>query len=115
MAPLRASLALFDEAGMPALRAKSKRLTAYLEAWIDEVGDSRLRVLTPRDPDARGCQLSLQIHDGAREMFRVLVDHGVIGDYREPDTVRVAPVPLYNSFHDVWRFGRALRRWSSGD
>ena len=115
LAPLQASLALFDEAGAPALRAKSQRLTAYLEAWIDEVDDARVRVLTPRDPDARGCQLSLQLRDGAPEMFRVLVDHGVIGDYREPDTVRVAPVPLYNTFHDVWRFGQGLRRWSSGD
>ncbi len=114
MAPLRSSLALFDEAGISALRRKSLRLTAYLEAWIDEVGDDRVRVLTPRDPRARGCQLSLQVGPGGLELFRALHGAGVIGDYREPDTIRLAPVPLYNRFHDVWRLGCALQSWSNG-
>lgn len=112
LAPLSASLALFDEAGMPALLAKSLRLTAYLEAFIDHVGDPRIEVLTPRAPAARGCQLSLAVRDGGRRLFERLRSAGVVVDYREPDVVRAAPVPLYNSFQDVWRFGRALADWA---
>lgn len=112
MAPLRVALADFDEAGMPALRAKSKLLSEYLLYWIDRAGDRRIRVLTPRDPDGRGCQLSLHVREDARELFGALQAAGVIGDYREPDVIRVAPVPLYNTFHEVWRLGQALADWS---
>lgn len=112
LAPARAALADFDEAGLPALRAKSKLLTHYLLYWIDRVGDRRVRVLTPRDAEARGCQLSLHVDDGAGQLFEALQAAGVIGDYREPDVIRVAPVPLYNTFHEVWRTGQALAEWS---
>ena len=115
LAPLRASLGIFDEAGMQALRQKSLGLTGYLESWIDAVGDERVSVLTPRDPGSRGCQISLQIREGSREFFASLQQQGIVGDYREPDAIRVAPVPLYNTFQDVWRFGDALRRWSVGE
>jgi kynureninase len=108
LAPLRASLDLFDEAGTAALRAKSIELTGYLERWIDHAAGGRIEILTPRDPQARGCQLSLRAHERPREVFAALRERGVVADFREPDVVRVAPVPLYNSFHDVWRFGRAL-------
>jgi kynureninase len=111
MAPLRVSLGIFEEAGLPALREKSRRLTAYLEAWVDRAAAGRIEVLTPRDPAARGCQLSLRALDRPRELFRTLQDEGVVADYREPDVVRVAPVPLYNSFADVWSFGQLLQRW----
>jgi kynureninase len=113
LAPLRVSLALFDEAGMEALRAKSRRLTGYLQHWIDRVAAGRIEVLTPTEPQSRGCQLSLRVSERPRALFDALRDRGVVGDYREPDVVRVAPVPLYNSFHDVWRFGQALEHWDA--
>ena len=108
LTPLKASLALFDRATMPALRAKSLKLTGYMEsllaAWCPEVS-----VLTPRDPAQRGCQLSLLLPGDARAGYRRLQQAGVVCDFREPNVVRAAPVPLYNSFHDVWRFVRCLR------
>ena len=112
MAPLRTSLELFDEAGMPALREKSLKLTGYLEEWIDRTAGERIEVLTPRDPASRGCQLSLRIRERPSELFRALREGGVVGNYREPDVVRLAPVPLYNRFHDVWRVGQVLKRWA---
>jgi kynureninase len=115
MAPLEASLDLFDEAGMERLRAKSVRLTGYLQSWVDHVGNERLSQPTPRDPAARGCQISLRAVERPRALFESLRSAGVVGDFRQPDVVRVAPVPLYNSFHDVWRFGQALSRWAAGD
>jgi kynureninase len=112
MAPLRASLAIFDEAGMDALRAKSLRLTGYLLDWIDRAAGERVEVLTPRGAAERGCQVSLRARTRPRRLFDALRGAGVVADFREPDVVRLAPVPLYNSFHDVWRFGRALSAWA---
>ena len=106
LAPVHASLAIFDEVGMPALRAKSLKLTAYLAAIVDSIGGAE--IVTPRDPAARGCQLSLRFPDAAARLAR-LEAAGVVADFREPDIIRVAPVPMYNSFHDVWRFGQALK------
>lgn len=111
LAPMRASLALFDRAGIEALRAKSLRLTAYLEAWVDHAGHG-IELLTPRDPVSRGAQLSLSVHEDSEKVFRRFKRGGVAADYRRPDVIRLAPVPLYNSFHDVWRFGQVLERLS---
>ena len=108
MAPLRASLELFDEAGMGALRSKSLRLTAFFEALLDAVPGSPFEILTPRDPESRGCQLSLRVKDRPRERFAALEAAGVVADFRPPEVVRLAPVPLYNSFHDVWRAAKAI-------
>lgn len=108
MAPLLASLEIFDEAGMPELRRKSVRLTAYLEYLLEQLNSDRFQLITPRDPVSRGCQLSLRIAGGVGEVRERLRGGGVICDYRPPDTIRAAPVPLYNSFHDVWRFSRLL-------
>ncbi|MDH6135642.1 kynureninase [Kitasatospora sp. MAA4] len=115
MGPVRTSLELFDKVGMSALRARSERLTGYLEALLDEITPSRpIGVVTPRDPGRRGCQLSLRIGSGsgsgsAAELARQLRrTHGVIADAREPDIVRLAPVPLYSTFHDCWRAADAL-------
>ncbi len=106
MAPLRASLALFDEVGMNAVRAKSVRLTGYLEALLEAlVPDAE--VLTPRDPSIRGAQLSLRVADAPRRLA-ALEAAGVVADFREPDIIRVAPVPLYNTFHDAWSAARVL-------
>jgi kynureninase len=108
MAPLRASLALFDEVGMPALRAKSERLTGYLEFLLDQIPGNGFEIITPREPARRGCQLSILVRDQPKRLLRALEDEGVVCDFREPDVIRVAPVPLYNSFHEVWTFARLL-------
>lgn len=115
MAPLLASLALFDEAGLPALRAKSERLTGYLHYLLERMPDGFFEILTPSDPARRGCQLSLRLHERARELLAALQAEGVICDFREPDVLRIAPVPLYNTFHEVWGFARILERFTNRD
>ena len=109
MAALRASLEIFDEAGMPALAEKSRGLTGYLESLINEIADDRISIITPRDPGQRGCQLSIRVHGSDKSLHQRLVDRGVFADWREPDVIRVAPVPLYNSFEDVFRFAQVLK------
>jgi len=108
MAALRASLDIFDEVGMHSLREKSVRLTSYLESMIDGINDERIEMITPRDPEQRGCQLSIRVRDADKRLFEEITAHGVIADWREPDVIRVAPVPLYNSFKDVYRFAELL-------
>ena len=107
MAALRASLEIFEEAGMSALTEKSRKLTGYLETLIDHIADERVSIVTPRDPVERGCQLSIRIGD--RGLHERIIAQGVFADWREPDVIRVAPVPLYNSFADVFRFAEILR------
>jgi len=108
-APLRASLEQFDRVGLDALRARSVRLTGFLEELLDEVAAVRpIKVITPRDPGARGCQLSVSC-DGARALAgRLRAEHGVVCDFREPDVLRFAPTPLYNSYEDCSRVAAAL-------
>jgi kynureninase len=109
MAPLRASIAIFDEAGgIEPLRAKSVRLTGYLEFLLAEIGSKKFTVITPRNPGARGCQLSILAHEHPKELLKELEACGVKCDFREPNVIRVAPTPLYNTFHEVWRFARIL-------
>jgi len=109
MAPLRASLAIFEEAGMDALRQKSIKLTNYLQFLLEDGGASKLfNVITPREADERGCQLSIQVQKRPKELFGKLEAAGVKCDFREPNVIRAAPTPLYNTFHDVWRFARIL-------
>ena len=109
MAPLRASLAIFDDAGgMEALRTKSVRLTGYLEFLLAENGSKKFTVITPREPHARGCQLSILAHEHPKELLKELETAGVKCDFREPNVIRVAPTSLYNTFHEVWRFARIL-------
>ena len=109
LAPLQASLEPFDRVGLGALRARSLRLTAYLEEVLDETaGSRRMAVITPRDPAERGCQLSVSC-DGARTLARRLrAEHGVVCDFRESDVVRFAPAPLYNTYEDCRRVAAAL-------
>ena len=113
MAPVLASLQMFDAVGMDALRAKSIRLTGYLESLLDTIADGRaLEVITPRDPQRRGAQLSLRIHglDAGAVTARLRHEHGVIADARQPDVVRLAPAPMYCTFHDCWRAATALAK-----
>src|SRR5690606_40600694 len=109
LAALRASLEIFDEATMPALREKSVKLTAYLEKLLAEINDDRIEIITPRDPAQRGCQLSIRVRDADKSLFDAITTRGVIADWREPDVIRVAPVPLYNSFEDVHKFAEILK------
>src|SRR5438067_4778924 len=110
MAPLRASLAVFDEAGgMEALRAKSIKLTGYLQFLLESNhGNKRFTIITPGEMDARGCQLSILVHEHPKELPRKLQAAGVKCDFREPNVVRVAPTPLYNTFREVWRFAKIV-------
>jgi kynureninase len=106
-APLAASLTLFAEAGFTRLRTKSIALTGALQAGIDALPRGAVTLVSPRDPSARGCQLSLRIAGGAdrgRRVFAALEAGGAIGDWREPDIIRVAPVPFYNTFAEVEAF-----------
>jgi kynureninase len=110
LAPLLASLELFDAAGMRRLIDKSRALTGFLQASIERLGDA-VDIITPSNPAARGCQLSLRIRrpaDQARRCHEALLAAGVVGDWREPDVLRLAPVPLYNSFADVAAAAAAL-------
>ncbi|MFO0390121.1 MAG: kynureninase [Alphaproteobacteria bacterium] len=108
LAAVRASLEIFDEVGMEALRAKSLKLTGYLQFLLDSMKTDAFTVMTPRDEKERGCQLSILMHKNGRTVFDKLTEAGVICDWREPDCIRVAPVPLYNSFGDVYGFVKLL-------
>jgi len=109
LAALRASLEIFDDATIPALREKSEQLTGFLEKLLIDIGDERISVITPRDPQQRGCQLSIRVKNADRSLHEKIVARGVYADWREPDVIRVAPAPLYNSFEDVYRFTDILR------
>ena len=114
LAPLRVSLEIFQRAGMAALREKSIRLTGYLESLIRQRLADVLEIVTPRDPARRGCQLSLRVIGGrerGRELFEHLSAAGIVGDWREPDVIRISPAPLYNRHTDVLRFVRAVEAW----
>jgi kynureninase len=117
LAPLRAALDQFDRATMPALRAKSEALTGYLEALIRAELADALQIVTPGEPARRGCQLSLRVVGGrerGRALFECLAAHGVLGDWREPDVIRISPAPLYNTHADVLRFARTVLEWRNG-
>ncbi|MCU1682583.1 MAG: kynureninase [Amycolatopsis sp.] len=110
-APVLASLRIFDDIGMEALRGRSVRLTNYLEALLDELcRDPRLTIITPREPAQRGAQISVRIKGLEAEKVRdaLRYEHGVYTDDRKPDVIRFAPVPLYNTFHDCWRAAAGL-------
>ena len=105
------SLEMFDETGMPALRERSARLTGYLERLLDEVLAGRgAAIITPRDPAQRGAQLSVQVagRDVGPLTEALRIQHGVYADARRPDVIRLAPAPLYNTYHDCWRAAGAL-------
>ena len=97
---------IFQSAGMEALREKSTSLTAYLSFLLSELP---LEIITPLSNQERGCQLSLRMKKDGKSVFRKLTESGFIVDWREPDVIRVAPVPLYNSYHEVWEFAEKLK------
>lgn len=117
LAPLKASLEVFHRAGLHRLRAKSLRLTAYLEHLVQQQLGEHIEIVTPADPEQRGCQLSLRVkmgRDTGRALFEFLGAQGVVGDWREPDVIRMSPTPLYNRFSDCWRFAETARQFFAG-
>ena len=114
MSAAKASLDIFAEVGMAALRRKSEVLTGYLEYTVDRLADefpqAGVSIITPRDPRQRGSQISINVAGRERQLFDDLVAEGVIADFREPCIIRIAPVPLYNSFEDVYTFGKVMRK-----
>ncbi len=109
MAAIMASLDIFDEAGMDRLVEKSRNLTAYTEYLIKAIDSDAIELITPTEPGQRGCQLSIRVKGADKTLFGKISEAGVIADWREPDVVRIAPVPLYNSYLDVFRFAQILR------
>ena len=114
MAALKASLDIFDEAGLGHLTKKSERLTGYAERLINDVVQhhpaSAMKIITPSNPKQRGAQLSIAIESHGKDLHRILTSAGVISDWREPNIIRIAPVPLYNSYYDVFMFAQILRQ-----
>lgn len=112
MSAMKASIDIFEEVGMQALREKSEKLTGYLEYTTDGLAekfpDAGIGVITPRDPQWRGSQISINIAGRERNLIDDMVREGVFADFREPCTIRMAPVPLYNSFEDVFTFGKVM-------
>ena len=106
LAAIRASLSIFDEVGMDKLVIKSKKLTDYLLYLLNTIDTDRINVITPNE---RGCQLSIRVKNGDKNLFDKITKRGVIADWREPDVIRVAPVPLYNSYTDVYEFYSILK------
>jgi kynureninase len=116
LTPLRVSLEIFRRAGMQRLREKSLRLTGYLEWLVHSQLHHVLKVVTPSDPAQRGSQLSIRVLGGrerGRSLFEYLMEQGIIGDWREPDVIRISPTPLYNRFTDCLAFVEATRRWAA--
>ena len=109
MAAIKASLDLFNEVGMTALRQKSLKLTAYLEFLINELNNPHINIITPTNPNERGCQLSIQVKNADKTLHKQLIENHVITDWREPDVIRCAPVPFYNSFEDVYHMVEILK------
>ena len=107
LAAIRASLSIFDEVGMDKLVAKSKELTNFLLFLLDSIETDRIEIITPEE---RGCQLSIRVKNGNKILFDSITEKGVVADWREPDVIRVAPIPLYNSFQDVFNFYNILKK-----
>ncbi len=117
MVPLKSSLELFAAAGFPALCARSRELTGWLERLLDERLGERIEILTPRDRKSRGAQLSIRLRDtrgNGRALFDSMLARGLICDWREPDVIRLAPAPLYNSYEDCWRAVELISELVSG-
>ncbi|MGF1557030.1 kynureninase [Paucihalobacter sp.] len=114
MAAIRASLDVFKDAGFDKLCKKSQQLTGYLEFLITELKNPNIKIITPKNPDERGCQLSIQVKNADRSLQIKLLQAGVITDWREPDVIRCAPTPLYNSFEDVYRMVEILKNLLNG-
>ena len=110
MAAIKASLDMFDEVGMEVLREKSIKLTGYFEFLINQLKNDKIKIITPSNPEERGCQLSIQVKDADKSLHQKLMDAHIITDWREPSVIRCAPTPFYNSFEDVFRMVEKLKK-----
>ena len=110
MAPLLASLELFHEAGIENLRKKSEKLTSYLEDLLENELEDEIEIITPKSIEDRGCQLSLRLKTVIPNIMDELHRQGILADWREPDVVRIAPVPLYNNFEDCYQFVQRMKK-----
>ena len=102
MAAIKASLDIFEKVGMDALVKKSKKLTGFFEYLVNEIASDTIKIITPTNPNERGCQLSLQVKNADKNLHKKLTENNIITDWREPDVIRCAPVPMYTSFEDVY-------------
>ncbi|MCL4127366.1 UNVERIFIED_CONTAM: hypothetical protein GTU68_018252 [Idotea baltica] len=109
MAAIKASLDLIDTVGFKNLVEKSKKLTSYFEFLLNQLGEDVIKIITPSNPDERGCQLSIQVKNADKALHNKLTKAGVISDWREPDVIRCAPVPLYNSYLDIFNLVEKLK------
>ena len=109
MAAIKASLDIFNQVGIKKLTEKSKKLTGYFEFLLKQLGENKIRIITPINPSERGCQLSIRVINADKSLHHKLTEAGVISDWREPDVIRCAPVPLYNSFQDVYQSVEKLK------
>ena len=110
LAALNASLDIFEEVGMEKLNIKTKKLTGYLEQLVNSLGKDTIEIITPSDVTQRGCQLSIRVKNADKSLFEELTKQNIISDWREPDVIRVAPVPLYNSYEDCYKFSDILKK-----
>jgi len=109
MAAIKASLDLFDEIGMDVLREKSEKMTGYFEFLINQVSSEDIKIITPKNPKERGCQLSIQVKNADKSLHKKLTQNNIITDWREPDVIRCAPIPMYTSFEDVYKMVSILK------
>lgn len=109
LAALNASLDIFEEVGMEKLNLKTRKLTGYMEQLVNSLGSETIEIITPSNPNQRGCQLSIRVKAADKSLFEQLNKQNIISDWREPDVIRVAPVPLYNSYEDCFKFSDILK------
>ncbi|WP_034046046.1 kynureninase [Wocania ichthyoenteri] len=109
MAAIKASLDMFNEVGIKKLTEKSRKLTGYFEFLLKQLGEGTIKIITPSNPKERGCQLSIQVKNADKNLHNKLTEAGVISDWREPDVIRCAPVPFYNSFEDIYILAEKLK------
>ena len=107
LAAVRASLSIFEEIGMEKLVSKSKKLNLYLLYLLNTIETDRIEIITPKNS---GCQISIRVKNGNKNLFQKITNAGIIADWREPDVIRIAPVPLYNSFADIFNFYEIFKR-----
>ncbi|MDB4228483.1 kynureninase, partial [Flavobacteriaceae bacterium] len=108
MAAIRASLDMFEKVGMDVLLEKSKKLTGFFEYLVNQIASDSIKIITPSNPNERGCQLSVQVANADKNLHKKLTENNIITDWREPDVIRCAPVPMYTSFEDVYRMVNVL-------
>jgi kynureninase len=109
MAAIKASLEIFKDVGMEKLCEKSTQLTSYLEFLLLDLNSTKINIITPTDPASRGCQISIEINDANKKFHENLTNLGVITDWRDPNVIRCAPTPLYNTFEEVYLFVEKLK------